>query len=541
MDLLIRGGLVVDGTADAEPVAADLAIDGGRITAIEPPGGLDPTTATTTIDATGRVVAPGFIDPHSHVETAILAGSDDALAPARMGVTTILTAPDGFGWAPLEPAATRDLWAATAGIYGSLPERLDGRTIAGYLDGFAGISPVNVLPQAPGQAIRYAAMGWAAGPADPAGLDRMRGLIGEWLDAGAAGLAIGLDYEPGGRAAEDELTALAEVVAARGGSLAAHIRYEDLGRPAGYAELGRIGARTGVRVTLAHERLDGDGAAALDALDGVADVAIESYLAGPSSTQLTICLPAHLRSGGPPALADRLATAAGRAEVAAALRERLAFDRAAGDRIVFAASADRSRVGREIADAAAAAGADLGAYAASVLAHDPGALFVYHHDGRPDLEAVFARTLRHPRTLVASDGIYVPGRMHPRGFGTFPRVLGRFVREQRIVSLGRAIHAMTGRTAERYRVPDRGTIAVGRAADLVVFDPATIADGSTFDEPRQAPAGIGQVLVNGVTVVDAGRVTASRPGRVLAAAWSVGPTREGSPGPVNPDGARSAY
>ena len=344
----------------------------------------------------------------------------------------------------------------------------------------------------------------------------MRGLTRDWLDAGATGLSVGLDYEPGARADEAELAALCEVVAERGGSLAAHMRYEDAGRAAGYAELGRLSARTGVRVNVAHDRLDAVGVAALEALPPGADLAIETYLYGASSTQLTICLPAELRQGGPAAIARRMADTGERARIEAALKERLTTDREAGDRIVFAASAVPSRIGAAIWDAAETEGRSLGAFAAACLVEDPAALFVYHHDGRPDADAVFDRTIAHPGTIVASDGIYVDGRMHPRGYGTFPRVIRVFVRDRGVISLPAAVHAMTGRTAARYGVPDRGVVRIGAAADLVVFDPATIADTATWDAPRGAPIGIDHVLVNGHPVVTNGRPTASRPGRVLA-------------------------
>ena len=423
----------------------------------------------------------------------------------------------GSAGRPSPVSAARDLWAGTAGIHGSWPATFATERVTDYLAGFVDRSPVNVLPQAPGAAIRYAAKGWDTGPATVGELGRMRQILIEWFDAGATGLAVGLDYEPGAQATEAELTALCEVVAERGGSLAAHMRYEDLGRPAGYDELGRIGAATGVRINIAHERLDRDGAAALERIARHADVAIESYLYGPSSTQLTICLPATFRAGGPAALARRLDDPTTRDEIAAALGARLEADRAVGDRVVFAASADPARVGSEIADVAAAAGQDVGSFAAECLIDDPGALFIYHHDGRPDQDAVFERTIAHPATMVASDGIYVAGRMHPRGYGTFPRVLRRFVRETGVLSLAEAIHAMTGRTAGRYRVPDRGAVAIGGIADLVVFDPETISDGATWAAPRQAPDGILHVLVNGRPVVADGRLTGDRPGRVLAA------------------------
>jgi N-acyl-D-amino-acid deacylase len=517
-ELLIRGGFVVDGTG-AEPRRCDVGIVGERIAALAEPGG-HPVDARAgrIIDASDRLVVPGFIDPHVHVEAAILDERDDAIGPSLQGVTTIVTAPDGFGWAPLSAGEARDLWRATEAIDGPMPARLDPTSPGSYLAGFEGRSPVNVLPQVPGAAVRLAAMGWRDGPADGPALDRMLAIVGEWFDAGAAGLAVGLDYEPGARAAEPELASLCRPVADRGGHLAAHIRYEDAGRAAGYAEVARLADRTGVRAILAHERLDDIGTAALAALGPRAgDIAIEAYGYNASSTHLGILLPAALRAGGPDAIAERLRHGDGFAAATEALQRRIEEDRAAGDRIVYAASADASLVGRELVECASRTGATVGAWAAGSLRDDPMALFVYRHDGRTNHDEVEARTWAHPSTIVASDGIYRDGLMHPRGYGTFPRMLRVAVREGGILSWAAAIHAMTGRTATWYRVPDRGRIAVGAAADIVVLDPATVADRATWTEPRLAPVGIDHVIVNGVQVVAQGRPTGARPGRVLAA------------------------
>ncbi len=316
---------------------------------------------------------------------------------------------------------------------------------------------------------------------------------------------------------EGELTALAEVVATRGGTLAAHIRYEDAGRAEGYAEMGRIGARTGIRVVIAHERLDAVAAPAFARIRALADVTVETYGYRASSTTLAICLPEAARAGGPDALTERLRRPADRARVAAMLDARLESDRRAGDRIVIAASADPGRIGGDLHDLAARAGRSVGAYAADQLADDPSALYVFHHDGRLDHEQVAQRTFADRDAIVASDGIYVDGQMHPRGFGTFPRMLRVMVRETGTLPLEEAIHAMTGRPAARYRVPDRGTIRLGAIADLVILDPDTVADGATWEEPRRPPVGIDAVIVGGVPVVQSGVVAADRPGRVLRA------------------------
>ena len=190
----------------------------------------------------------------------------------------------------------------------------------------------------------------------------------------------------------------------------------------------------------------------------------------------------------------------------------------AGERIVVAASRDASRIGRDLAELATGAGVAVGDLAVTVLRDDPDALFVFRHAAGEATRAAAARTIEHPGTIVASDGIYRPGLMHPRGYGTFPRILRLAVREWGVIDLATAINAMTARAAARYRVPGRGRIGVGRIADLVVFQPDIVADQATWDVPRLAPVGIEHVLVNGVPVVRDGHLTGARPGRVLAAA-----------------------
>jgi N-acyl-D-amino-acid deacylase len=526
-DTVLAGGTVIDGTAEAVPYVADVGIRGGTIVAIGDLGGVagrEGVRAERVIDCTGLVVCPGFIDPHTHVEVALTgdAGAPgDAHAPEAQGITTVLTSPDGFGWAPLPTDQARELWQATAGIYGEWPAEFEaGRTtsIARYLDGFRRRTEVNVLPQVPHSAVRFAVMGWADGPASPRQLDRMRGIVGEWMDAGAVGLAVGLEYEPGARASTEELTALCEVVAAHGGgSLAAHIRYLDLGREAGYREVIEIGRATGVRVNIAHETLDATTLAVLEATPPEHRPAIETYVHPATSTTLATDVERPDRVGGPMGIARLLRDPEALARVERFLEGSLGDDLGPG-RSVFAHASDPARIGRDLHGAARELRVPPARLAAQVLRDDPGALFVFR---RPANEAWLSNTkatLANAAAIVASDGIYRPGLMHPRGYGTFPRFLRLATREWAALDLPTAIHMMTGRTAARYGLMDRGVLRVGAAADVVVFDSETVADASTFEEPRRLPVGIRSVLVNGAAMVDVGPRTVERPGAVLDAA-----------------------
>ena len=517
LDVVLAGGRVIDGTAAAQPYVADVGIRGDTIAQI---GDLSATPARRRIDCAGLVVAPGFIDPHTHVEIALTGETDDAHAPAAQGVTTVLTSPDGFGWAPLPTADARELWAATAGIYGPWPEDgLPTTSIAAYLDRFKGRTEVNVLPQVPHAAVRYAAMGWADGPASRRQLDRMRRLVGEWIHAGATGLAIGLEYEPGSRASTEELTSLCEVVADRGGSLAAHIRYLDIGREAAYREVIEIGRATGVMVNIAHETLDATALRVFAEIPADRHPAIETYLHPASSTNLATDVERADRIGGPVAIGRMLQDHAAFARVERALEGSLGADLGAG-RSVFAHASDPEHIGRDLHGLAAEASIPPARLATQVLRDDPEALFVFRRPGDDAWVRNAKATIANEAAIVASDGIYRPGLMHPRGYGTFPRALRLATREWGTLDLQTAIHMMTGRTAARYRVPNRGVLEAGAAADIVVFDPDTVAERSTFGEPRRFPAGIRHVYVNGVAVVEDELATGVRPGRVLATASS---------------------
>jgi N-acyl-D-amino-acid deacylase len=514
LDLVLVGGTVIDGSADAQPRVADVGIRGDTIASV---GGLRSAPARRRIEVGGLIVSPGFIDPHTHIEVALTGDTDDAHAAAAQGITTVLTSPDGFGWAPLPRDQARELWAATAGIYGDWPDDLPTGSVRAYLDHFEGRTEVNVLPQVPHAAVRFAALGWTDGAASAKALTRIQGLVGDWLDAGATGLAIGLEYEPGSRASTDELIRLCEVVADRGGSLAAHIRYLDIGREAGYREVIEIGRATGVTVNIAHETLDPTALRVLAETAPEHRPAIETFLYPATSTNLATDVPRADRLGGPVAIAGRLEDPEAFARVEAALAQSLGDDLRPGGS-VFAHATEPERIGRDLHSLAMEAGIPTARLAAQVLRDDPEALFVFRRRRNAAWTRNAKATISSDAAIIASDGIYRPGRMHPRGYGTFPRALRLATRAWGTLDLPAAIHRMTGRTAARYRVPNRGVLRPGAIADIVVFDPATVAERSTFAAPRRLPRGIRHVFVNGVPVVDDGRARVSRPGRVLVAA-----------------------
>jgi len=513
-DLRIRGGHVVDGTG-APRFRADVGVRGGRIVAV---GDLGDASAQETIDATGRVVTPGFIDVHVHSEIALLTGSADATGGVVQGVTTHLTAPDGFGFAQLPPAVARQVEVALRFVHGPADLAFDWPTPEAYLRAFEGHIPVNVAAQVPHLPIRVGVMGWAPRVATAPELDEMRARTRAWMEAGAVGFATGLDYQPTAYASTDELVELARVAAAYGGVYTAHGRNILFGRDGSFREIAEVGRRAGLPVCVSHERVDEDMAAWLDAAaaEPGLDLTSDSHLYEAGSTHLIYYVPFPEQTGGPAAVVKRLESPAYRAEFAANLDVALA-EHPEVLTAYFSATRTGRHIGRSLAQIARDAGRSAGETVVDLMRTElPDALLVYPWGPtEAEFRPTVARTLQHPRMILSSDGLYHGERPHPRGFGTFPRAIRVGVRELGAVTLEAAINRMTGLPADRYRLTDRGQVAVGRAADLVIFDPETVADRATYEEPRLAPVGIDEVIVNGVRVVERGRLTARTPGQVL--------------------------
>jgi N-acyl-D-amino-acid deacylase len=511
-DTIIRHGHVVDGTG-SPGLDADIGILGDRIAAVDQ---LDGATATDVIDATGAVVAPGFIDVHVHSELALLGGSH-LYGAVFQGVTTQLLAPDGFGWAPLAPEPARELWDYTRFAYGEEPVTPDWPTIAAYLDRFPGHTPANVVPQVPHCAVRLAVMGWDARPANDDELEQMRALTRAWLEAGAVCLNLGLDYQPSAFADLRELVELSKVAREYDAIYAAHLRYTDYGRAGAWREIMEIGRQADIPVHVSHESVDEITRPLLVEAAERCDLTFESYIYPAGCTHLAMMLPIADQAGGTEGIRARLANPADRKRMRAHLHQTLTTANAAGERAVFVATQTGRYIGMSITEAAAQAGESLGDFALHVLdEEDPYALMVYHRGGTPERQAAIAReTVRHPRMMVASDGVYHGPSGHPRGYGCFARILRHAVRETGAVTLEEAVRKMSGFPAERFRIKERGLLRPGYGADVVIFDPETVADRATWDDPFRPAEGIARVIVNGATVVEAGKPTGALPGQVL--------------------------
>ncbi|AWT52163.1 N-acyl-D-amino-acid deacylase family protein [Mycolicibacterium smegmatis] len=518
-DIVITGGRVIDGTGRPAE-RADLAVTGDVITAI----GMGPYQATTRIDATDRVVAPGFIDLHSHADFTV-AGHPTAETAIAQGVTTLITGNCGQSTFPVRDQEEARLSTA----FRDFPLSWEWTDAAGFGETVMAAGPaVNVGLQVGHNALRVAVMGQQDRAPDTRELREMCSLIEESAQhPGVVGFSTGLIYIPGLFAFTDELVALVSAAASCDLLYSTHMRSETSELVEAVEEAIGTAERSGARLEISHLKAMGPenwGAVdkALELIDAArargVDVAADVYPYTASSTDLSSRVPRWAIDGGRPALLDRLADPVQRARIAEEMRARFGRD-IDPEGVVIAdlpPGEFDSYVGWSIARIGRDRGVDAAEVALDVLAAHAGSVTIVNHAmSEDDVRTVLA----HPWVSVASDGWMLapsgPGRPHPRSFGTFPRVLGRYVREQPTMSLEEAIRKMTTLPASRIGITDRGSLTVGAAADIVVLDPHSIADTSTFDDPWQLARGVHTVLVNGTPTLLDGEFTKNHAGRLL--------------------------
>lgn len=507
-DVLIHGGLVVDGTG-APAALQDVAIRGEQIVAV---GHLEEANAELVLDAKGLIVAPGFIDVHVHSEFARLRG-EDRLAGIRQGVTTELMSPDGFSWTPLPRPQLEGVREYLKVFYGDLPRDWNWTTVEEYLSIFRGNLPGNLVPQAAYLPIRVGVMGWDTRPASPRELAAMQRATAEWMTAGAVALATGLEYQPGAFASTDELVVLSRVAAAAGGIYVAHQRGYWSRLEGGSAETFRIGREVGIPTHISHLAVDERAEALLGQAQAEgADVSFDMYPYTAACTHLMMMLPEWAQIGGQGPTLARLRESHQRVRLREETASRLAER---GEITLSFVEGEEDLEGRILGELAEEASlADVDYLFDLLLRHEGRVLAIYHWPETVNDGEVLERTLKHPLYVGGSDGIFRGRRPHRRGFGTFPRIVGDYVRNGTL-RLEQAIHKVTGRPAARFRIRDRGFLKRGFAADVVIFDPLTIADRTTWQDSRQMPTGILHVLVNGEVVLTDARPTGNLPGRVL--------------------------
>jgi len=522
---LLRGGLVLDGSGSPGRVA-DVLLHGDRIAEVgrhlDAPG-------ARIIDASGLAVAPGFIDMHAHSDLAVLTDSAH-LAKVSQGVTTEVLGQDGLSYVPATDETMPILREQLAGWNG-VPDGLDfsWRSVADYLAAVdARGTAANVAYLIPQGSVRMAVVGTENRRATPAELDGMRAIVAAGMRDGAFGLSSGLTYVPGMFADTAELAALCAVVAEHGGFYAPHQRSYGAGALDAYAEMVAIARDTGCALHLTHATMNfgvnrGRAADLVDLIDGAiadgVDLTIDTYPYLAGSTTLSALLPSWSAVGGPEATISRLTDPAVRSRVAHEL-DVLGTDGCHGVPVDWATieiSGVRDRalsaaVGRTIAAIAADQGVPPTETYFDLLVADRLGTSILQHVGD---EQNVRTMMRHPRHTGGSDGILVGAKPHPRSWGTFPRYLGHYVREEGVLTLEDAIVHLSARPAARLGLTDRGRIAPGMIADLVLFDPATVTDRATYDEPSRQAEGIPWVFVAGRPVIADGRRTGETPGRAL--------------------------
>ena len=525
-DLLIENGTIVDGSG-APGFAAAVGVRGGRLTIVF--GETEAVVAADRrIDATGLIVAPGFIDLHSHSGLMIFA--DPLHEPkVRQGVTTEVIGVDGVSYAPIpDPDDLEALAHMNAGLDGRPDIAYDWGSVESYLDRLDALHPsVNLAFLVGNSALRMAAMGWDEVEASEGDVANMRSMLREAMEEGAIGLSSGLDYPPGAYASTDELVQLTREAAALGGFYHTHVRYAlgdrylDPFREA--IEIGRRGEGPAHITHFYHRQtFPGGPGPMLDLVDDARaeglDVTFDTYPYEWASTRLLIMIPPWVQSGGPIATKERLADPSVRDRIRRELSERgvLYAGRNAWDDVRLGAFARPELLrweGRTLGELVRDRNGDSVDVLCDLLLEED--LRVNQVTPGPWTETL-RDFIRHPVGMIGTDATFVGEKPSPRSYGSFPRVLGQFVREEALLSVEEAVRSMTSAAADRLGIRDRGLVRDGLVADLVVFDPVRVRSNATYDEPRRFPDGIEWVLVGGYIVVepDVGH-TGARSGRVL--------------------------
>jgi N-acyl-D-amino-acid deacylase len=514
LDLLITNARIIDGTG-APAITGAVGVRDGRIAAVGRVSG----PATRTIDAGGKVLAPGFIDPHSHSDFSLLTDGN-AESKIRQGVTTEVIGESG-SVAPQKPTPERP-WGDFTGYFAAIEKSKTAVNLLSYV----GLGQV-----------REFVMGNDERAPKTSELEQMSRIVSDAMKQGAYGVATGLIYSPNAYAKTDELIALSRPASAAGGIYASHLRYDGEKLKEGIEEAIAIGEGARIPVHVFHLKVTGaknfgrmkEVIALVEAAQkrGV-EFSADQYPYIASSTGLSQTIPPWAHEGGGAKLAERLNDPATRAKIRREMDdphptwENRLISAGTWHNVQLASIRDaayKKYEGMRVDDAAHAAGKDPYDFVFEILIANRGNVgCVWFIIDENDLRLA----MKQPWVSVGSDGSALAtsgplraGVPHPRNFGTFPRVLGKYVREEHVITLEQAVHKMSGLTAQQLHIRDRGLIKEGLAADLVIFDPATVADRATFTDPFQYPIGIPTVVVNGRVVLDNGQHTGARPGIII--------------------------
>lgn len=524
MKILIKNGLVIDGTG-AAGFKADVLVDGDTIIAV---GDLQNVHAERTIDARDRVISPGFIDMHSHADVSLpIFPTADSLM--HQGITTIVPGNCGLSPAPLAEFSREEFMATiNSDDLPKLPDQ-EWSTFGEFLDYLEkiGVSP-NVIPLVGQGAVRAAVMGFSSDRPTEEQMETMQNIVEQSMSEGAAGMSTGLIYPPGSYATTDELAEVSKPLGEKGGIYFSHIRGEGDTLLEALQEAVEIGRRSNSQVHISHYKAAGaenwdKAQAGLDILDnGRAEgvkISADMYPYVAGSTSLVAVLPEWAQEGGYQAIFERLTNEETRGKMIASMKNEGFFKVAEWDKVFISESKNPDYTGKTIAFLAEKADKDPYTFIFDALLETKGqmgmVLFMMSEEN-------VKMQLKYPFMMIGTDGAgmpfegeYAKGVPHPRSFGTYPRVLGKYVREEKILSLEEAIWKMTGLPAQTLGLNDRGVIKAQNKADLVIFDPEKIIDTADFANPYQKPAGIDYVMVNGTIVVEHNNHTMATPGVVI--------------------------
>lgn len=530
-DLIITGGKVFDGTGSPW-FWADLGIKDGKISAVvrTAPGRESPLSgrAPVHISATGKAICPGFIDIHSHSDFPLLV-NPTADSKIMQGVTTEVIGQCGHSVAPVTDSS---LPLARAALRGMPDIDWDWRSFGEYLGRLEkqGVS-VNVVGLVGHGTVRMTVMGYAQRPPTAEEMENMKRFVRSAMDEGAFGMSTGLIYTPGSYSDTDELIELAKVVAQAGGLYFTHMRGEGEEIFTSLEEAIRIGRDAQLAVQVSHLKAyglaRGKGPDVLAVIENArnegVDITADQYPYIASSTGLAALLPPWAHEGGREKLLERLGDSSARAAMKRDMCRRVPgwgndFRGVPWSDVQIANCAERSYIGKRVQHIADEMSKDPWELVFDILKLDPGTSIVVFGIDEGDAKTIMGSEF----VSVGSDGSALnpvgplgQGQPHPRNYGTFPRVLGRYVREQRVLTLSQAIRKMTSAPANRLGLKQRGQVREGWWADLVIFDPDEIADKATFEAPHQFPQGISHVLVNGKVVVRDGEHTGVLAGEVI--------------------------
>lgn len=524
LDLLIKNARIVDGTG-APWFRGNVGVKEGKIVFV----GRETPPTREIVDAQEKVVAPGFIDIHSHSD--FLYFSDPAnVQKLAQGVTTEVNGNCGLSAAPVSPEYRGELERYTSFVQAGGSFSWSWNSFGDYLDELEKLPLALNVAACVGQgSVRIAVMGFDARIPTTEELLQMQELVAASMEAGAFGISTGLIYPPGVYCSTEELIEVAKPAAPRGGIYFTHMRNESNRQLDAIREALTIGRETGMPVQIAHHKVGGkpnwgqsrDTLALIDeARARGQDVTLDQYPYVAGSTTLSAVLPPWAQEGGVKALLSRLADPGLREKIKATIAQDTTWENlvlfSGGWEGVFITAAPKTPQyeGKTVAEAARIEGKAPDDLALDIVLANEGraacCVFMMHED---DVKNI----MRHPAVMVGSDGIPAPpgAKAHPRMAGTFPRVLGHYVREEKVLTLEQAVHKMTALPARRLGLFTKGLIQPGCDADLVIFDPDKVADLATYQNPTAAPTGIEQVFVGGMLVLDHGRPTGVHPGRVL--------------------------